>query len=57
MNDIMFQMHSASTTETMVGVMREMNTIMKVSHEGLDVKNVMQVMEQFNMEMEKQGMV
>jgi hypothetical protein len=50
-------MNSASSTETMVGVMKEMNTIMKTSNESLDVKNVMQVMEQFNMQMEKQGIM
>lgn len=32
MNDIMFQMNSASSTEVMVGVMKEMNTIMKTSN-------------------------
>ena len=57
MNDVIFQMNNATTTETMVNVMKQMNTIMKVSSESLDVKNVMQVMEQFNMEMEKQAIV
>ena len=57
MNDVMFQMNNATTTETMVNVMKQMNLIMKVSSESLDVKNVMQVMEQFNMQMEKQAIV
>ncbi|CAD8059855.1 unnamed protein product [Paramecium sonneborni] len=55
MNDVMFQLNSAATTETLVQVMTGMSKMMKQANSAIDVKNVQQAIEMFSIESEKQN--
>ncbi|CAD8137663.1 unnamed protein product [Paramecium octaurelia] len=55
MNDVMFQLNSAATTETLVQVMSGMSKMMKQANSAIDVKNVQQAIEIFSIESEKQN--
>ncbi|CAD8056881.1 unnamed protein product [Paramecium sonneborni] len=55
MNDVMFTLNSAATTETLVQVMTGMSKMMKQANQAIDVKNIQQVIEVFSNETEKQN--
>lgn len=49
LNDVLFQLNSCATTDTLVNVMNGMVNVMKTNNEQLDVNNIQRVMEEFNM--------
>ncbi|KRX04916.1 hypothetical protein PPERSA_06550 [Pseudocohnilembus persalinus] len=57
LNDVLFQLNTCATTDTLVKVMTGMNNVMKATNEQMDVNNIQKVMEQFNMQCEKQEMM
>lgn len=54
---IINRLNQCATTETLVGVMKGMNTIMKQANSAIDVKSVQMAIETFGMEVEKQNIL
>lgn len=57
LDNCMFQLNQAATTETLVGVMKEMTKIFKINQDNFDVKDIQKTVMSFQMEMEKQEML
>jgi hypothetical protein len=57
LDNCMFQLNQAATTQTLVGVMTNLNKIFKVNEGNIDAKEIQKTVMQFQMQLEKQDLM
>ncbi|EGR30948.1 snf7 family protein, putative [Ichthyophthirius multifiliis] len=57
LSDVLFQLNSAATSETLCTIMKGMGDIMKAGNSAIDIKNIQMAIETFAVESEKQNVL